>query len=399
MTQEELNNIVESVIDALTKNSVNVESATIVSELSGVKDVIAYSNAGEIVKVTPSTLVSGVASQLEEKTKMIVNLGTVSSSSVAENNAKSYAENPNIVMIVYTTEDGQQGYIRQSHSRFGNTLQFLNLDGNEYVRTVNYNSGMSSRWYDISGNSLIHQLRYDAGSCKISFWNPIHDETFGGVAIPVATTTASGLLSAEDKNKIDNASVVQKVTWDDTLKLYSYTETGVYEITGNKVSTDDLPSNIPTGTQFTARLSVLYVNISGSTSSNAKTVVQILEIADSTNRYSGTFIRQAQSSMIQMIAGGGGWTAWKQLVYKGEQSGVNETSNDVIADVNISTKSNNVQITTKSWGGNSFVTRATILAAASNRAGVMTAQMYQDFINLKTQVANLQNELNALKGQ
>lgn len=399
MTQDELNRIVETVIETLTQNSVDVQKSTIENTVRNISTVVAYNTNGDIVRISPSSLTSEVSDLLSRKTKMIVDLGTVSSSSVAEDASKSYASNPDVILLVYKTNTGQQGYIRQIHNTLGNTLQFLTLNGVEYVRTVNYGSGLTSRWYDITGASLIHQLRYDAGSCKISFWNPIQDETFGGVEIPIATTTASGLLSATDKDKLDNASTLRKITWSSSTKLYRYTTSGEYEFSGTKYEQDDLPNTIPTDATFTARMTVLYVNMPDSTAANAKTVIQILHIADSSNKFGGTFVRGAQASALSQITGGNGWSDWTRQIYKGAQVDANEVSNNVVADVNISTKSDNVQIVTKSWGENNWNTRATILSASTNRAGVMTAQMYQDLVNLKTQVANLQSELNKLKGQ
>lgn len=398
MTQDELNKIVETVIETLTQNSVDVQKSTIENIVSNISTVVAYNKNGDIVRISPSSLTSEVSDLLSRKTKMIVDLGTVDTSAVAERASISYAGNPDVILLVYKTGDGKQGYIRQSYNHFGNTLQYLNLDGQEYVRTVNCSSGLTSAWYDISGNALIHQLKYNAETNTISFWNPIHDSVFGGVTIPVATTEANGLLSATDKDKLDNASTLRKITWSSSTKLYRYTTSGEYEFSGTKYEQDDLPTTIPTDASFTARMTVLYVNISGSTAANAKTVIQILHIADSSNKFGGTFVRGAQSSLLNQITGGGGWSDWTQQIYKGAQVDVNAISNNVVADVNISTKSDNVQIVTKSWGNSSFDTRATILPASTNRAGVMTAQMYQEFVNLKTQVTNLQNELNKLKG-
>lgn len=73
------------------------------------------------------------------------------------------------------------------------------------------------------------------------------------------------------------------------------------------------------------------------------------------------------------------WTPWKKLydseerlIYKGETVDSNSQSTDVIADVNIQTAEDAVQIVSKSWGANSWNVRATIYPATQWKAGVMS---------------------------
>lgn len=63
----------------------------------------------------------------------------------------------------------------------------------------------------------------------------------------------------------------------------------------------------------------------------------------------------------------------KQYIYKGERVSAGNTSTDVVADLNIQTQNNAVQIVSKSWGTNSWNVRATIKPATSSAAGVMSA--------------------------
>ena len=130
-------------------------------------------------------------------------LGTVNTSGTAENSAVALASNSSLLQIRYRTENGQVGTIRQVYSSNGNTLQFLTLNGTEYVRTVNYNSGMKSAWRNIDRASLVYKLMYTASSRRLEFHDPIQDTGFGGITLPEATSEASGLMTAEQVQRLD----------------------------------------------------------------------------------------------------------------------------------------------------------------------------------------------------
>ena len=117
-----------------------------------------------------------------------VDLGEVSGSGVGESKAAELAGDPSVVFIKYFATDMQQvGLIRQQYGNYGNTWQYLTINNTEYVRTVNYSSGMKGSWKNINKTSVVHQLRYNQSGKSIGFYDPINEETFGGVQLPFLT--------------------------------------------------------------------------------------------------------------------------------------------------------------------------------------------------------------------
>lgn len=117
-----------------------------------------------------------------------VDLGEVSGSGVGESKAAELAGDPSVVFIKYFATDKQQvGLIRQQYGNDGNTWQYLTLNNTEYVRTVNYSSGMKGSWKNINKTSVVYQLRYNQSGKSIGFYDPINEETFGGVQLPFLT--------------------------------------------------------------------------------------------------------------------------------------------------------------------------------------------------------------------
>lgn len=142
----------------------------------------------------------------------ILDMGIVSSSSVAEDRAVGLAGNKNILFMRYETANGQIGTIQQIYSNDGYSMQYLTLNGTEFVRIVYYDSGMKSVWRNINKASIVYKLLYDAGSRVLSFHDPIHDEGFGGITLPVATDSTSGLLSNTEHQKLSSFNIYESAT-------------------------------------------------------------------------------------------------------------------------------------------------------------------------------------------
>lgn len=138
----------------------------------------------------------------DDKLKLIVDFGEVSTSGVAEERAIEYAGKPEVALIHYITGNGQVGIIRQYYNNQGSTLQYLTLNGTEFVRTVQYDSGMKSAWRNINRTSLVYKMLYNSESRMLSFHDPIHDEGFGGITLPLAGINGSGLMDSTDKNNL-----------------------------------------------------------------------------------------------------------------------------------------------------------------------------------------------------
>ena len=139
----------------------------------------------------------------------IVDLGIVNSSSVAEDRAVELAGNKDILFIHYETSNGQIGTIRQVYSYDGYSMQYLTLNGTEFVRVVYYDSGMKSVWRNINKASIVYKLLYDTGSRVLSFHDPIHDEGFGGITLPLASASNAGLLTNTQYQKLSAFNIYE----------------------------------------------------------------------------------------------------------------------------------------------------------------------------------------------
>lgn len=116
--------------------------------------------------------------------------------------------------------------------------------------------------------------------------------------IAAATEAMAGVMSAEDKKKLNNAEVVAKVEWGVNSNINDYTSSGVYYITGKRSMSDDgLP--IDTYPYFTARLLVV-----GSTE-NSNSITQILSLNASGE--SNVFMRNC------VIGDTPVWSKWGKL--------------------------------------------------------------------------------------
>ena len=199
-------------------------------------DVVAAGYTGSFEQFKKSLVLSGC----------ILNCGTVELSSTIENGvAVDKAGDPNILFYVYKTSNGQVGIIKQIYKRNGNTIQYLTLDGVEYVRTVNYSSGRTGSWKNIDKASLVYRLHYDPSSRTVSFWDPIQDTAFGGVQLPLASQSTAGLMSSNDKTKLDKLSSGGGDIIGTSYDLNTYDNAGVYLIQTGSNSAQNYPIQTP----------------------------------------------------------------------------------------------------------------------------------------------------------
>ena len=139
------------------------------------------------------------------QTSYAKDIGLFKTATQAEDAAIMWAGAPGIRFIFYATEEGQIGTIRQVYSSEGYTLQFLDRDGAQYVRIVYYDANLKSAWRPIDRASIVYKLMYTASSRRLEFHDPIHDEGFGGITLPEATTAQSGLMTAAQVQNLDAA--------------------------------------------------------------------------------------------------------------------------------------------------------------------------------------------------
>lgn len=175
-------------------------------------DIVYQFNAVDMIRALYANAGDAEATSV----KGILNFGRVSASGVAENLAAQYAANPEIVLMMWDTDDDKQGVVRQVYSRFG-TYQYLTLDRREYVRSFSPDGSRVGPWREITGAQLIHKLVYNQGSRLLSFYDPIQETNFGGITLPEASTSCAGLMSTGAQ------TFAGEKTFNDHIKISSKT--------------------------------------------------------------------------------------------------------------------------------------------------------------------------------
>lgn len=193
------------------------------------EESLAYSKRAEQGYIEVESKINEFDSEignLNAISRSFIDLGVVSTSSEAEQQAVDLAGLPEVNFIKYMTSNGQTGLIRQMYSSTGQTLQFLWLNGVEFVRTVAYDAGIKSAWRNINKASLVYKLMYNNANKKLEFHDPIQDEGFGGVTLPDASTSNAGLMTTTQVTELNNAvkttgaqSISGEKTFNDSVKI------------------------------------------------------------------------------------------------------------------------------------------------------------------------------------
>ena len=138
--------------------------------------------------------------------------------------------------------------------------------------------------------------RPNTNSIEIEYKNVAQNAT-GIVEIPTATTEKAGVMTANDKKRLDDAESIESINWDVENNLDDYTTEGVYNIKGNRVTGDNMPIN--NEGNITARLNVLVTE-----SNDNKVVTQVLNLNNNQGGEGNVYIRSQQN---------GTWKPWGKL--------------------------------------------------------------------------------------
>lgn len=119
---------------------------------------------------------------------------------------------------------------------------------------------------------------------------------------------------AEQQLQQDKQSVV-KVVWNEYAHIDQFITPGIYDITGERLTTNDgLPiANASPGHTIAARLSVLSSSIKGDGAEDDKCITQMLVLSNRTGGDGDVYIRTGRASMANLLAGGVGWEPWGKL--------------------------------------------------------------------------------------
>ena len=107
----------------------------------------------------------------------------------------------------------------------------------------------------------------------------------------------------------------KEIVWGASSKIYSFTDEGVYTISGERLNDNDgLPiANAAPGHTVNGRLIVLDSSITGSGNGDDKCVTQILALSNRTGGDGDIYVRTGSASSKNILSGGGGWENWGKL--------------------------------------------------------------------------------------
>lgn len=129
--------------------------------------------------------------------------------------------------------------------------------------------------------------------------------------IPPATKEKAGVMSAEDKKKLDAAgNGATKITWGSVSNMNDFKTPGVYEIYGERTRQDDnLPIlNASPGHSIAARLTVVASTLQPA--NNEICVTQFLMLSNRRGGEGNMYVRTYNQNNSPFM---NGWSAWQKL--------------------------------------------------------------------------------------
>ena len=130
--------------------------------------------------------------------------------------------------------------------------------------------------------------------------------------IPLASEKSQGLMSAEDKTRLNKMEPVAEVTWTAQHHMNAYTEFGEFHIKGERTNASDgLPIlNANPGHTIDAMLTVLDSSLTNGTGKNTDVcVTQILRMSNRKGGDGHIWIRTGQGSNKSNLT----WSTWEKL--------------------------------------------------------------------------------------
>lgn len=149
--------------------------------------------------------------------------------------------------------------------------------------------------------------RAEAEGVLVKYKNINHNE--GAFSIPVATEGKAGVMSAEDKRKLDAAgSGATKIVWGASSNMNDFKTPGVYDIYGERTRQDDnLPIlNASSGHSIAARLTVVASTLQPA--NNEICVTQFLQLSNRIGGEGASYVRTYNENNNSM----NGWSAWQK---------------------------------------------------------------------------------------
>ena len=268
----------------------------------------------------------------------VLDLGLVASQEAGEQEAakSEVAGNRNISFIRFQVQGVRTlktSLIMQWPNGVDETAQLMCVDKQQWRRNVTGATGVKGdqTTADPFERTAPHLIDYDKSRRRLQlkdyFRRVVPNENEGGVELPLATSTQDGLMSAEDKTKLNQTKPVEEVTWTEQHHMNGYTECGEYHIhCERKNANDGLPIlNADTGHTIDATLTVLDSSLPTEGSANTDVcVTQILRLSNRTGGDGHIFIRTGQAKTKSQLASGSSeyWGTWEKLMGIFEKNGI-----------------------------------------------------------------------------
>lgn len=275
----------------------------------------------------------------------VLDLGLVASQEAGEQEAakSEVAGNRNISFIRFQVQGVRTlktSLIMQWPNGVDETAQLMCVDKAQWRRNVTGATGVKGdqTTADPFERTAPHLIGYDKSrrmlQLKDYFRKVVPNENEGGVELPLATSTQDGLMSAEDKTKLNQTKPVEEVTWTEQHSMNAYTECGEYHIHGERKNKyDGLPIiNADHGHTIDATLTVLDSSLPKEGAKNYVCVTQILRMSNRTGGDGHIFIRTGQADKKSKLASGSStyWGTWEKLMGIFEKNGI-KSVNDLDA--------------------------------------------------------------------
>ena len=278
-------------------------------------------NLRDVIKVA-----TGVPEELNDLFKKVGNypehfvldLGILNSQSEGENiaAASEVAGNRNISFIRFQV-NGVSALktilIMQWPNGINETAQIMCVDKAQWRRNVTGATGVKGdptnafQWE----RTAPHFIDYDKSRRMLQL-KDYQQIVLREVELPLASSSQHGLMSTDDKKKLNKMEPVAEVTWTPQHSINTYTEFGEFHIKGERTNAGDgLPIlNANPGHTIDAMLTVLDSSLTNGTGKNTDVcVTQILRMSNRKGGDGHIWIRTGQGSNKSNLT----WSTWEKL--------------------------------------------------------------------------------------
>lgn len=267
--------------------------------------------------------------------QFVLDLGILNSQSEGEIKAakSEVAGNRNISFIRFQVQGHDKLktiLIMQWPNGVSCTAQIMCVDKAQWRRNVTGATGVEGAptnaypWE----RTAPHKIDYDEQRRMIKLKDYENQTVSQEVELPLATSSQPGLMSSDDKTKLDCLAI--DTTWAGQ-HANAFTEAGEFHIYGERTNANDgLPIlNSGSGHTIEARLTVLDSSLTNGTGKDTDIVVtQILRLSNRTGGDGHVYVRTAQASTKSQLAtpSSTAWGTWEKLMGVFEKNAVSNAT-------------------------------------------------------------------------